>query len=503
MSDSNDSEEEPFVGDDIALIKKSSNYSQDEKHSMRLKRELNFLHGISIVVGIVIGAGIFATPSVILKHSGSVGVSFLIWLACGILSILTALCYIELGCMIGKSGSEYAYLREAFGSTASYVWFFAMAFILKPASNSMVSMVMGHYIIEAFYPECSYADRESHAKILALLALAIIGAINSLSVRLSANVTVVFTGAKLVGVIIISLVGIIRLFQGHTFAFQHAFSGRNVDFTDIGYSFYGGLFAFDGWHNINMALEELKNPRKNLRLCLICGLFLITTCYLTVNVGYLTVMTPGEMIASSAVAANVSNRLFGAVKWIIPIIVACSCFGSMNGGAFATSRLFYVAARSKEMPIVCAMIHRKWRTPIPAVLINTILSMAMLAPKTSNFASLLKYNGFLSWLFYGVTIFALLWLRYTKASMKRPYKVFIGIPILVLVVCLYLFVSAVARHVLQSCIALLIVLCSVPIHLVFVRYKLAPKWMERMIESGSYSLQLLLDLSLPDVQDST
>ena len=501
--DHTESDEDLHSDHQTALTQPLSSESSDRNQPIQLRRELSFLHGISIVVGTVIGAGIFATPAVILKHSGSVGVSFIIWLVSGVLSLLTALCYIELGCMISTSGSEYAYLREAFGSTVSYVWFFATAFILRPSGTAMASMIMGHYIIETFYPECSYSEREDHAKILAFLALGIISAINCFSVRLSANVTTAFTGMKLVGITIIVIVGIIRLFQGYTSSFQNAFSGTTVDFTEIGYAFYGGLFTYDGWHNINMALEELKNPKRNLRLCLICGLFVISACYLTVNVGYLTVMTPDELIASSAVAATVSNRLFGVMRWIIPVIVACSCFGAINGASFSTSRLFYVAARDQEMPMVCAMLHRKWKTPIPAVMIQTFLSMAMLIPKTSNFASLLKYNGFLTWLFYGMTIFALLWLRYSKANMMRPYKVFIGIPILVVIFCLYLFISSVSLHVFQSCIALLVVLISVPIHIAFVRYKLTPKWLARIVEAASYQLQIVLDLSMPDHKEDT
>ena len=500
-SDENQNNEELYGDEKTALAKNTYTKNLESSQPIQLRRELNFLHGISIVVGTVIGAGIFASPSVVLRNSGSVGGSLLIWLACGILTLLTVLCFIELGCMITKSGSEYAYLREAFGPTVSFIWFFAMAFIIKPSSVAMVSMVMGQYIIEAFYPECEYSEREFHAKILAVLALFIVTAINCFSVRLAANVTVLFTGMKLIGICIISFVGIIRLSQGYTSSFQNAFSSDQVDITNIGFAFYGGLFAFDGWSNLNVSLEEVKNPRRNLPLCLICGLLLVTVCYLTVNVGYLTVMTPQELIGSSAVAATISNQLFGVVRWIIPIIVACSCFGNINANTFSQARLFYVAARSKEMPVVCVMLHRRWKTPILAVLIQSTLSMLMLIPKTSNFASLLKYNGFIKWLLYGATIFALLWLRYSKPNVKRPYKVFIGIPVLVLSVCLYLFVSSIVQNVLQSCIALLIMLISIPIHIAFVHYRLTTKWLARITEAVSFNLQLLFNLCLEDEKE--
>lgn len=146
-------------------------------------------------------------------------------------------------------------------------------------------------------------------------------------------------------------------------------------------------------------------------------------CYLLVNVAYITVLGASGILASSAVAVSIGDRYLGPVSWIIPVFVACSTFGAVNGLLFTSGRLVFVAARDGLMPPLLAMIHVKRFTPLPSLFFTTLISVIMLIPEASSFTSLVDFFSFAAWLFYGGTFAALLWLRYKRPDLKRPYKV--------------------------------------------------------------------------------
>ena len=141
------------------------------KTVVKLKRHVTFFSGFSFVAGIIIGSGIFASPKVVMENSGSVGLGLIIWALCGVLSIMAALCYLELALMMPESGSDYVYLKKAFGKLPAFVWLMMFSFIIQSASACLVSITFGNYVVQAFHPGCSGNDKEKVAKVLALFAL--------------------------------------------------------------------------------------------------------------------------------------------------------------------------------------------------------------------------------------------------------------------------------------------------------------------------------------------
>lgn len=155
----------------------------------------------------------------------------------------------------------------------------------------------------------------------------------------------IFTAAKLVAVLIVISGGAWKLLQGNTQHLANAFSGPSPGFGAIATAFYTGLWAYDGWNNLNYVTEEIKNPSKNLPRSIVIGIPLVTLCYALINISYLAAMSPTEMIESEAVAVTFGNRILGVMAWLMPLSVTISTFGSANGTLFAAGRYLFQSYR--------------------------------------------------------------------------------------------------------------------------------------------------------------
>ncbi|XP_032238828.2 b(0,+)-type amino acid transporter 1 isoform X1 [Nematostella vectensis] len=476
--------------------------SDENNPKVNLKKEVGVVSGMSIIVGTMIGSGIFASPRWVMMFSGSLGFTLVVWVLCGLLSLLGALCYIELGLAVPKSGAEYAYLGEGFGALASFLFSWTQVLVYRPASFAIILLTFAYYVMEPIFPGClERPDLQPLLKLLAAVAIGVITYVNCFSVKLATRVQVVFTAAKLIAIAMLIITGLVRLGQGFTGSFDDAFKGTTTSIGMVGFAFYNGLWAYDGWNNLNYVTEELKNPYRDLPRSILFGIPLVTVCYVLVNIAYLTVLTPVEVMASGAVAVTLSNRLYGVMAWTIPIFVACSTFGAANGSAFSGGRLVYVAAREGHLPEFLAMVHTKRHTPLPAMLFNSIIAWLMLLPDSSSFETLINYFSFAAWVFYGSTVSALLWLRYRKPEMERPYKVPLLVPIMVLLASLYLIIAPFYEAPLESFYCLLFILAGIPFYLVFVYFKVAPKWFLNGVDSITYKLQVLCDCALPESEE--
>ncbi|XP_057290971.1 b(0,+)-type amino acid transporter 1-like isoform X6 [Hydractinia symbiolongicarpus] len=465
-----------------------------------LKRQVGLIGGVCLLVGTMIGSGIFASPSSVATFAGDPGPVLLVWAGSGVLAMLAALCWCELGTMFpNASGGEYSYFHAAFGPLPAFLFSFTTVFILKPSSLVLITITCGNYIITAIGYE---PERTAYNKLIAAVLLGIIVFVNCASVRWATSVQVIFTATKLLAIVMLIITGFVRLGQGHNDSLKDAFNGTSKSISDIGYAFYGGLWAYDGWNNLNYVTEELKNPIRDLPLAIMIGIPLVTACYVMVNITYLTVLTSIQIASSKAVAVTLANQLYGVMAWVIPVFVACSTFGAANGSAFTSGRLVYVSAREGHMPKLLAMVHTKRHTPLPALIFTCIIAWIMLIPESSNFSTLVNYFNFAAWTFYGGTVAALLWLRIRQPDLERPYKVFIGIPIVVLLCSLYLVIAPFYDYPLQSLYCLLFILFGIPVYFLFVKYQVFPKAITTgfgsFVDKITYKIQMLCDLSMPD-----
>ncbi|XP_026803253.3 cystine/glutamate transporter [Pangasianodon hypophthalmus] len=469
----------------------SSTVTKDQNGGkVQLKKKVTLLRGISIIIGTIIGAGIFISPKGILQNSGSVGMSLVIWVACGILSLFGALSYAELGTCIKKSGGHYTYVLEAFGPQMAFIRLWVDIIAIRPAGMAVISLAFGRYVLEPIFMPCGVP--EFGIKLATAIGLTTVMYINSMSVSWTARLQIFLTFSKLLAMAIIIVPGLYQLFRGETKNFQNAFQVDSVKLSGLPLAFYSGMYAYAGWFYLNFVTEEVDRPERTVPLAICISMVIVTVCYTLTNVAYYTVMSAEELLASSAVAVAFAEKLYGNFSIAVPIFVALSCFGSMNGCIFAISRMFYVASREGQLPEVLSMVHVRRHTPVAAVIVLYPLTMLLLF--AGDIYSLLNFMSFLRWLFIGLAVVGLIYMRYTRPQMPRPFKVPIFIPAVFSFTCFFMVFLSLYSDPVNTGIGFAIMLTGIPAYYVFIVFDRKPKWFQKLSDSMNRSLQILLEV---------
>ncbi|XP_040185390.1 B(0,+)-type amino acid transporter 1 [Rana temporaria] len=460
-----------------------------ESDTLQLKKRVGLFSGISLIVGTIIGSGIFISPKSVLRNTGALGPCLIVWAGCGVIGILGALCFAELGTMITKSGGEYPYLMEAFGPIPAFLFSWASVIVTKPSSFAIICLSFAEYASAPFYPGCE--PPQVVIKCLAAAAIMMITVVNCLSVKWASYLQNFLTVAKMIIVIIIIVSGIVLLIQGNTQNFENSFEGSSITAGGIGLALYNGLWAYDGWNQLNYITEELKNPYRNLPLAIILGIPLVMACYLLINIAYFTVMTPTELLQSPAVAVTFGDRVLHPAAWLVPLFVAFSTIGSANGSCFTAGRLTYVAGREGHMLKFLSYISVKRLTPLPAIVSYGIIGMIYIIPADIN--TLINYFSFAVWIFYGLTIAGLIVMRFTKKDMKRPIKIPIVIPILMVLVSAYLVIAPIVDEPEWAYLyCVIFILSGLIVYFPFVHYKV--KWAQRITKPITMYVQMIMEV---------
>ncbi|KAM3594032.1 uncharacterized protein V6R79_000831 [Siganus canaliculatus] len=466
----------------------------DKDHKkLTMKREIGLIGAISMVSGTIIGSGIFMSPQFLLGYVGSPGASLVIWAFAGVVSIFAALCYAELGTIIPESGGEFIYILRTYGSCPAFFAAFTFVLVVRPFTHVAKAFTIAEYVAAPFYNDCD--PPQLVLKCGAAAAILIVAGINILSVRLAIRIQVIFLVAKVLGLAIIVIGGIVRVIQDSTLIVENlkvenAFVGTQYSLGTLGMACYQGLYAYAGWFNLNYVTEELKNPTVNLPRAIIIAISMVTGLYLLVNVSFLAVMTPRELMSSSAVAATWGNKVLGSWGWIMSLAAALSAFGSMNGAFFTGSRVCFVAAREGHMPDILAMAHVHRLTPSPALIFTTIVSLVALI--IGDFQSIVNYFSFTSWLFYGITFSAVLYLKIRKPKLHRPYKVPIVLPAVALIVAIFLVLAPIIDNPeIEYLYVFLFVLSGAIFYIPFIHFKLLPGVLDRL----TVFLQLFMEVA--------
>ncbi|XP_066993972.1 Y+L amino acid transporter 2 [Anabrus simplex] len=451
-----------------------------------LKAKMSLLNGITVIVGSIIGSGIFVSPTGVLKYTGSVNASLIVWIVSGVFSMVGAYCYAELGCMISKSGADYAYIMETFGPFMAFIRLWIECMIVRPCSQAIVALTFSTYVLKPFFPDCQAPDDAS--RMLAVCCIMVLTFVNCWDVKWATRVQDIFTYAKLLALFIIIATGIVQLFKGHTEYFT--FAGTKSDVTELALSFYSGLFAYNGWNYLNFIIEELKDPVRNLPRAIAISCALVTVVYVMTNVAFYTTLSPIEVLGSNAVAVTFADRMFGVMAWTIPVFVALSTFGAVNGILLTSSRLFYAGACEGQMPEILTMIQISRFTPTPAVLFMALLSMLYLT--VSDIIALINYVGFATWLSIGVAVVCLPVLRYMQPDLPRPIKVNLFFPVIYILASIFVTVVPIIASPVETGYGCLMILTAVPVYLVFIYWKNKPKKVQHAIGGVTIILQKLM-----------
>jgi APA family basic amino acid/polyamine antiporter len=407
-----------------------------------LRSDLGLWSAIAIVIGTVIGSGIFLVPSDMIRQVGSPQVLFGVWIFGGLLSLFGALTYAELAAAMPEAGGEYVFLREAYGPLWGFLYGWTQMWVAK--SGSIAALATGFfYYLANFRPELDgvlYTVRWPigphggpleirYGQLLAMAVILLLAGVNYVGVRFGGGVQVAVTAVKLAligGIIVVGL----GAGQGH-------FSNLNASIPAAGgaagffAALVGALWAYDGWNNVSMVSSEVRQPQRSLPRALIGGTLAVVGIYLLANLAYFYVLAPGEVAATPRVAAEMMRRVFGASgAGVVSVAAMVSIFAALNGSILTGARVPYAMARDGLFFQSIARVHPVYHTP--GVSILALSGWAALLVLSGRFQELYTYVMFASWILYGMTGAAVMVLRWKRPEMARPYRVlgYPGVPVL-------------------------------------------------------------------------
>ncbi|XP_018425925.1 PREDICTED: cystine/glutamate transporter-like [Nanorana parkeri] len=474
----------------------TSQETLEDDEKVYLRRKITLTRAITLTVGTIIGSGIFISPKGVLKNSGNVGLSLIVWGACGVLSMCGALSYADLGTTLKKSGGHYIFLLETLGPVPAFLRLWAEFVMIRPANIAMVCLAFGQYLIEPLFVPCHTPALV--VKLISAIGIAFLIALNCWSVSWSANLQTVFTVLKLVAIVLIIVPGMMALGAGHTDNFQDVFDTSSLALDKLPLAFYSGMFAFGGWFYVTFVTEVIVNPERNIPITVIVSLVIVTVCYLLTNVAYYTILTASEVLTSEAVAMSFAERTLKQGSWVISILVAMSCFGALNGGIFASSRMLFVASREGHWPPLFSMIHIRRHTPLPALLLMMPLVFLMIG--IGDIYGLLNFYSFSRWLFMGLVTIGLILHRRKYPELPRPFKVPLIFPIVFSTMCLFIVSMSLYSDPVNTGIGCFITLTGLPVYYLIVHKQRLPQRCRVPFNLLMLKLQVLLEVIPQEVK---
>jgi len=480
---------------DYATVDNKKIEAMDEEGGVGLKPTLGLIQGCTIIVGSIIGSGIFIAPGGVLKETGSVNMSLMVWISSGLFSMVGAYCYAELGLLIRKPGGDYTYILDTLGPFVGFIRLWAECLIVRPCTVTIVALTFAKYSIKLLFPECEPPDES--VRMLAAVCICVLTFINCWEVKWATFVQDIFTYAKLLALFIIIATGMVQLGNGKTENFT--WDDTEQDVTKIALSFYSGLFAYNGWNYLNFVIEELQDPVKNLPRAISISCVLVTVVYVLTNIAFYTTLSVPEVLGSEAVAVTFAERVYGRFAFMIPVFVAMSTFGGVNGILLTSSRLFYAGACEGQMPEILSMIQVKKMTPAPAVIVVSLLSIGYLT--SSDIFALINYTGFATWVSIGLAVFCLPWLRWKHPEWDRPIKVHLIFPVLYILATIFITVVPMIASPVETGIGIGIISTGVPVYFIFVAWKNKPPFINSIIASVNNTLQKLFMVMPPTKQN--
>lgn len=449
-----------------------------------LRRELGLWAAVSIVVGTVIGSGIFLVPKTMVANVGSPSLVFLVWVFGGVLSLAGALTYAELAAAMPEAGGEYVYLRAAYGPMWAFIYGWTQMWVAKSGSIATLATAFFYYLAN-FYPQLEGtlatlplpigpggAPLEiRYGQVLAMAVILLLAWVNYFGVRFGGDVQVVVTIIK---VLLIGAVIAIGLTASQASVANLGTSAPAPVGGIAGFfaALVAALWAYDGWNNVAMVSSEIKDPQRNLPRALILGTLGVIAIYLLANAAYFLVLSSSEVATTDRVAAEMMRKVMGGFgAGAVSLAAMISIFAALNGSILTGARVPYAMARDGLFFRAIAEVHPRWFTPANSIV--ALSTWAALLVLSGRYEQLFTYVIFSSWILYGMATASVIVLRRKRPDLVRPYRTlgYPVVPVLFVLVAAALLVSTLQSSPRESLMGIGIILAGLP----FYRY-----WRQRV-----------------------
>lgn len=434
-----------------------------------LKRDLGVWAALAIVVGTVIGSGIFRVPQAMILNVGAVPTVFAVWIVGGALSLAGALTYAELAAAMPGAGGEYVYLTEAYGPLWGFLYSWTQMWVAKSGSIATLATAFFEYTAH-FVPQFELVWITvgqfpiKYGQVFALCLILALGGVNYLGVRIGGNVQVTVTAVKVGLIAFVILAGIFYAHPAPMTPLPVTAQTPGL-FTGFIAALVAALWAYDGWNNVGMVASEVKNPQRNLPLALIGGTLGVIATYMLANWAYFRVLTPAEVGGHKLVAAEMMQRIAGS--WgasAVSLAAMISIFAALNGSILTGARVPYAAARDGLFFRSAARVHPAFRTPGVSILMLAAWSSVLVL--SGRYEELFNFVIFGSWILYAMATASVFVLRRTRPDLPRPYKTFgyPAVPLLFLAGAAVLEISTLWTSPRQSVTGIGLILLGLPFY---------------------------------------
>jgi APA family basic amino acid/polyamine antiporter len=427
----------------------------------QLRKEIGLTIAISIVIGTVIGSGIFMKPGKVIASAGDPSMALLAWVLGGLLTLAAGLTIAEVSTQIPKTGGLYVYLEEVYGKIWGFMSGWVQTIIYGPAVIGALGLYFGSLVAHEFgFPE----GWKTSIGIAAIVFLAVM---NSLGAKWGGWIQTAATLGKLMPIALIAIFGI---WKGHGQLWN---TGELSSQTNMGIAILATLWAYDGWILIGLVAGEMKNPAKMLPRAIIGGLAVVIVAYLSVNVALLHVLSADQIVAlGDNAASQAASLLFGEIGGkLIPIGILISIFGCLNGKIFTFPRIPFAMAERAQLPFsrVWSKVHERFGTPVFTILLETMIAILLML--LGNPDRLSDIAIFAIYIFYIQAFLAVFILRKRNPGKARIYSVplYPITPILAIIGSGYVIVSTVMTNPRDTMFAIALTLIGLPLYLLLNR----------------------------------
>jgi amino acid transporter len=462
--------------------------TQNQTEVSELPRALGPIASIAILAGTVIGTGIFLVPSTVAREIGSVHGIFLIWLLGAFLSLAGALSYAELGARLPQSGGEYAFLRKAYGPIWGFLFGWQQIVIGKTGSIAAIAIAFSLFLSYEI-PEIGSSTLGitlfsqnfylTGIQLSAIASLATVTAINIAGVGVGGNVQTFLTFLKLTAIIGLAFV-ILNSGKGDWAHFGDGISSDHhgpLLVSSIGGALAAVLWAFDGWNNLTMVGEEIKNPQRTIPLVMVLGIIFVAAVYLLTNIAFLYAYPIESIKESQHIAQDIAKTILGSgAGQFITLAALISTYASLNGSVLSGARVFFAMSRDGYITKKASLLGAKNRTPSMSLLIQGLLATGIIVifgHDKQAFERVLDYALFGTWGFYSITAFAVIIIRRAHQNQPSPFSTpgYPWVPALFGLVGLLFCLSIAFRRPNETLMGLLLLILGALYYLYATRFR--------------------------------